>query len=89
MGPDNSLPTRLVRAYAGLLRDFVRDRGLITLGLLTTVSAHIGYAVWGKLDQPGDAHLILGILIMVGYAGVLAGGVRAFIRERKNRQRLS
>ena len=78
MGTNNSLPTRLVRAYAGLLRDFAKDHRIITLGLLVTVCAHIGYAVWGRADQPGDAHLALGILVMVGYAGVLAGGLRAF-----------
>lgn len=89
MEADNSLPTRLIRAYAGLLRDFLRDHRLITMGLFVTVCAHIGYAVRGRADQPGDAHLILGILVMVGYAAVLAGAVRAFIRERKNRQRLS
>lgn len=83
MGTNKSLPTRLVRAYARLLRDFAKDHRLIALGLLATVSAHIGYAAWGRAGQPGDAHLALGILVMVGYACVLAGGVRAFIRERR------
>ena len=86
MGPNHLLPTRLVRAYAGLLRCFAKDHHLITLGLLVTVCAHIGYAVWGRVDQPGDAHLALGIPVMAGYAGVLVGAARVFIRERKNRQ---
>ena len=83
MGPNNSLPTRLVRAYAGLLRDFAKDHRRITLDLLVTVCSHIGYAVWGRPAQPGDTHLIMGILVMVGYADVPVGAARVFIRERR------
>lgn len=81
--PNNFRADPHPRAYPKLIRDFVKSHRLVTLGLLATVSAHIGYSVWGRAAQPGEAHLALGIGVMAGYAGVLTGAVRAFILERR------
>ena len=87
MEPDKSTSpsklTLLARAYPKLIRDFARDHRFITTGLLTTVAAHVAYAVWGKLAHPSEAPLDLGILVAAGYAGVLVGAAQAFIRERR------
>lgn len=87
MEPDKSTtPSKLAllaRAYPRLVRDFARDHRFVMLALITTVLAHIAYAVWGKLAHPGAAPLALGILIIVAYAGVLTGAAQAFVNQRR------
>lgn len=86
MGPNNPLPTRLARAYAGLLRDFVRDHRFIALGLLATVAAHAVYEIWNRAIEPGEAPLALGVVVIAGYAGVITGAIVAFVKERRKRR---
>lgn len=78
--------TVIARAYLGLLRDFARDHRFITVGLLATVVAHAVYEAWNRAIEPGEASLALGIVVIAGYAGVIAGGTFAFVKERRKRR---
>ncbi|MYC37048.1 MAG: hypothetical protein F4X66_09075 [Chloroflexi bacterium] len=79
-------PTRIARAYLGLVRDFARDHRFITVGLIVTVDAHAVYEIWNRATQPGEAPLVLGIVVIIGYAGVITGAIAAFVIEQGKRR---
>ena len=84
MKPDRtSRPAVIARTYLRLVKGFARDHRLITLGLIATVAAHVAYELW---NQPGEAPVALGMAVIVGYAGVLSGAVRAFVQQRRKRR---
>ena len=81
-----SRPVVIAKTYLKLLRDFAWDHRLLTVGLLATVAAHAVYEVWNRSVQPGDAPVALGIVVIIGYAGVITGAIVAFVKERRKRR---
>ena len=66
-----------------LSKDFARSHPLLTATVVTTVTAHIAHAVWGRMVDSKEAPLALGMAVIVGYILVLLGAVSAFMRERR------
>ena len=77
--PVTALTSEFAKALGSLGTGFVRERTLITLGMLATGAGHATYAVWA---HSGEAPLTLGILVLAGYILASIGLARAFIQEQ-------
>ena len=71
------LAIEFTRALKFLARDFIRCHRLITLDIIATGAGHTTYALWA---HSGEASVMLGIFVLMGYCLALIGLAQAFIQ---------